>query len=42
MTAGKLTGLLSETDCLRYLKRILSIADVKRRILAEETPVDVS
>ena len=42
MAGGKLIGLLSETDCLRYLKRILSIADVKRRIVEEEKPVDVS
>lgn len=42
MAAGKLVGLLSETDCLRYLQRILSIAGVKRRLIEEETPIDVS
>lgn len=42
VAAGKLVGLLSETDCLRYLRRILSIADVKRRLVEEETPVEVS
>lgn len=39
---GKLVGLLSETDCLRYLQRILSLADVKRRLVEEEAPVEVS
>jgi len=42
IAGGTLVGLLSETDCLRYLKRILCIADVKRRIVEEEKPVDVS
>lgn len=37
----KLVGLLSETDCLRYLRRILEIADVKRRVVAEEAVVDL-
>jgi CBS domain-containing protein len=39
---GKLVGLLSETDCLRYLRRILEIADVKRRVVAEEAVVDLT
>lgn len=39
---GKLVGLLSETDCLRYLRRILEIADVKRRIVEEEAVVDLA
>lgn len=38
----KLVGLLSETDCLRYLRRILEIADVKRRVVAEEAVVDLA
>jgi len=42
VAAGKLVGLLTETDCLRYLRRILSIADVKRRLVEEERPVEVS
>ncbi len=42
VSGGKLVGLLSETDLLRYLGRILQIADVKRRIAAEETPIEVS
>lgn len=42
MAAGKLIGMLSETDGLRYLQRILSIAEVKRRIMEEEKPVEVS
>jgi CBS domain-containing membrane protein len=42
VAAGKLVGLLSETDCLRYLQRILSIADVKRRLVEEDGPVEVS
>jgi acetoin utilization protein AcuB len=42
VAAGKLVGLLTETDCLRYLQRILSIADVKRRLVAEDGPVEVS
>ena len=42
VTGGKLAGLLSETDLLRYLLRILQIADVKRRLAEEERPVDVS
>lgn len=37
----KLVGILSETDCLRYLRRILEIADVRRRIAEEETPIDL-
>lgn len=41
LRAGKLIGLLSETDCLRYLRRILAIADVKRRI-AQEPPLEIS
>lgn len=39
---GKLVGLLSETDCLRYLRRILEIADVKRRIVEEEAVMDLA
>jgi CBS domain-containing protein len=39
---GRLVGLLSETDCLRYLRRILEIADVKRRIVEEEAAVDLA
>ncbi len=42
VAAGKLVGLLSETDCLRYLQRILSLADIKRRLVEEETPLEVS
>jgi len=42
VSVGKLVGLLSETDLLRYLRRILQIADVKRRIAAEEKPIEVS
>ncbi len=42
VAGGKLVGLLSETDCLRYLRRILSLADVKRRLVEEEAPVEVS
>ena len=41
VVAGKLVGLLSETDCLRYLRRILEIADVKRRIAEEEKPIEL-
>ena len=41
VAAGKLVGLLSETDCMRYLQRILKIADVKRRITEEEQLTDV-
>lgn len=37
---GNLVGLLSETDCLGYLHRILQIADVKRTI-TDEGPLDV-
>src|SRR5262245_53053558 len=37
---GKLIGLLSETDCLRYLRRILGSAEVKRRIAEEEPLTD--
>lgn len=37
---SKLVGLLSESDCLRYLQRILQIADVKRRIAEEEPALD--
>jgi len=29
---GKLAGLLSETDCMRYLARLLDISDVKQRL----------
>lgn len=36
-----LVGLLSETDCLRYLRRILEIADVRRQIAANAEPVDL-
>jgi CBS domain-containing protein len=39
---NKLVGMLSETDCLRYLKRILEIADVKRRVVEEEAVVDMA
>jgi len=42
VSGGKFVGLLSETDLLRYLQRILEIADVKRRIAEEEKPVEVS
>jgi CBS domain-containing membrane protein len=42
VSGGKLVGLLSETDLLRYLRRILQIADVKRRIAEEGKPVEVS
>jgi CBS domain-containing membrane protein len=42
VAGGKLVGLLSETDLLRYLRRILQIADVKRRIAEEGKPVDVT
>ncbi len=42
IAGAKLVGLLSETDCLRYLRRILCIADIKRRLVEEEKPVDVS
>ncbi len=42
VAAGKLVGLLSETDCLRYLQRILSLADVKRRLVEEELPLEAS
>lgn len=42
VSVGKLVGMLSETDLLRYLRRILQIADVKHRIAAEETPIEVS
>jgi CBS domain-containing protein len=42
VAAGKLIGLFSETDCLHYLQRILSIAGIKRRIIEEEKPIDVS
>jgi CBS domain-containing protein len=38
----KLVGLLSETDCLRYLRRILEIADVKRRVVEAEAVVDLA
>jgi CBS domain-containing protein len=37
----KLVGILSETDCLRYLRRILEIADVRRRVAEEEMPVSL-
>jgi CBS domain-containing protein len=39
---GKLIGLLSETDCLRYLRRILRSAEVKRRIAEEEPLTDLA
>lgn len=42
VTGGKLVGLLSETDCLRYLKRILEIADVKRRVVEVEGDIDLA
>jgi CBS domain-containing protein len=42
VSGGKMVGLLSETDLLQYLRRILQIADVKRRIAEEGKPVDVS
>jgi len=42
VAGSNLVGLLSETDLLRYLQRILEIADVKRRIAEEEKPVEVS
>jgi CBS domain-containing membrane protein len=42
VSSGALVGLLSETDLLRYLRRILQIADVKRRIAEEEPPVEVT
>ena len=29
---GKLVGLLSETDCLRHLARLLAIADTKQQL----------
>ena len=38
VSVGKLVGLVSETDLLRYLQRILQIADVKRSLAAEEQP----
>lgn len=34
---GKLVGLLSETDCLRYLSRVLPLAD-ERQGLTELPP----
>ena len=37
---GKLIGLLSETDCLRFLRRILRSTEVKRRIAEEEPLAD--
>lgn len=42
VSGGKLEGLLSETDCLRYLKRILDIADVKRQIVELEGEGDLA
>lgn len=42
VSGGKLVGLLSETDLLRYLQRILQIADVRRRIAQEGNPIEVS
>jgi CBS domain-containing protein len=42
MAAGKLIGLLSVRDCLRYLQRILSIPEVKRCIMEKEKPVEGS
>ncbi len=41
VAGSKLVGLLSETDCLRYLRRILEIADVRRRIAEEEKPIEL-
>jgi CBS domain-containing protein len=29
---GKLVGLLSESDCMRYLARLLDISDVKQQL----------
>jgi CBS domain-containing protein len=29
---GKLVGLLSETDCMRYLVKLLGVSDAKRRM----------
>jgi len=42
VSEGKLVGLLSETDCLRYLKRILEIADVKRHVVEVEGDIDLA
>lgn len=42
VSGGKLVGLLSETDCLGYLRRILEIADIRRRLAEEERALDVS
>jgi CBS domain-containing protein len=39
VSGGKLVGLLSETDCLRYLRRILDIADIRQRLAQEELTV---
>jgi len=36
MAGSQLVGLISETDCLRYLSRILSLSDVKKQITKEE------
>ncbi len=42
VSGNKLIGLLSETDCLRYLRRILTIADVKKQITKEEQLTELS
>jgi CBS domain-containing membrane protein len=42
VSGGKLAGVLSETDCLGYLRRILEIADIRRRLAEEERPLDIS
>jgi len=42
VSGNKLVGLISETDCLRYLQRILTIADVKRQIAADEHLTELS
>ena len=39
---ANLVGLFSETDCLRYLRRILEIADVRHQIAAHVAPLDLS
>ncbi len=42
VSGGKLVGLVSESDCLRYLRRILEIADVRQRLAHEEWRLDAS
>jgi len=42
VSGGKLAGVLSETDCLGYLRRILEIADIRRRLAEEERPLGIS